>query len=343
MKTERGLQVPKKRATVVDVARAARVSPGTVSNAISGKRRVDSETRARIDQAIRELGYVPNLAARGMRTGRASTIAIFSSMPTAVAAGPSKLGFLMEIAASAAQTALEQNFALVLIPPIQDPGEALANIAFDGAILVEPDANDAALVTLRARGVPVVIIGPADLGPDVRGVMFDYAAMADLLIGHLIEKGARDFPLIVGQSGRASNRVFRDRYTSLVSRAGLEPRVIAVPERDAEAGARAAIDAEFAAGRVMDGLLVPIDAMATGAMTALRQRGLRVPEDVRVATRYDGIRARTENPALTALDLRLEETARLATLSLIGALEVKDEGEILNAPPPRLVARASTA
>ena len=72
-----------KRATVVDVARLAGVSPGTVSNALSGKRRGDDETRARIDHAVRELGYVPNMAARGMRTGRANTIALFSSMATA--------------------------------------------------------------------------------------------------------------------------------------------------------------------------------------------------------------------------------------------------------------------
>ena len=77
----------KKRATVKDVARVAGVSPGTVSNALSGKRRVDSQTQARITEAIEQLGYVPNLAARGMRTGRAGTVAIFSSMPVAVAGG----------------------------------------------------------------------------------------------------------------------------------------------------------------------------------------------------------------------------------------------------------------
>ena len=100
---------PTKRVTVVDVARAAGVSAGTVSNAISGKRKVDQETQRRIREAVETLGYRPNLAARRMRTGRTNTIAIYSAMPIAVAAGASKLGFLMEIAASAAVAALEAN------------------------------------------------------------------------------------------------------------------------------------------------------------------------------------------------------------------------------------------
>ncbi|EIE52719.1 putative lacI-family transcriptional regulator [Citreicella sp. 357] len=95
---------------MVDVASAAGVSAGTVSNTISGKRKVNSQTRARIDKAIRELDYVPNLAARGMRTGRANTLAIYSSMPSAMAPGSARLGFLMEIAASVAVSALEHNW-----------------------------------------------------------------------------------------------------------------------------------------------------------------------------------------------------------------------------------------
>lgn len=86
---------------------------------------MDAETRGRIEAAIKNLGYRPNLAARRMRTGQTNTIAIFSSMPAAVAAGPSKLGFLMEVAASAAVAAMERNTALILVPPIENPMEAL--------------------------------------------------------------------------------------------------------------------------------------------------------------------------------------------------------------------------
>ncbi|NDW00023.1 substrate-binding domain-containing protein [Salipiger sp. PrR002] len=337
----RDAKPPEKRATIKDVARAAGVSPGTVSNALSGKRKVDSQTQARITAAIEALGYTPNLAARGMRTGRAGTIAIFSSMPTAVAAGQSRLGFLMEIAASAAVTAMERNVALLLVPPIEDPAAALSTIAFDGAILVEPDAQDRYMQLLSARGVPTVVIGPTGDVPG-RAVTLDYALMARLLFDHLHESGARDFPLIIGESGRASNVVFREVYEARCAARGLVPRVIAVPEAAAEAGAREAMLGAIGSGARLDGALVPIDAMATGVMAALRQAGLAVPEQVRVATRYDGLRARSESPALTALNLHLDAVADLATGVLVDLLDDVPGEPVLAAPRPELVARGST-
>src|SRR5277367_969704 len=66
--------------TIIDVARLASVSPATVSNALNGRPNVDAKTRDRVLAAVRKLGYTPNLRARRLRTGRADTIAIFSSM-----------------------------------------------------------------------------------------------------------------------------------------------------------------------------------------------------------------------------------------------------------------------
>src|SRR4051794_40793269 len=68
------------RPTIIDVARLANVSPATVSNALNGRTNVDDTTRERVLTAVQKLGYTPNLRARRLRTGRADTIAIFSSM-----------------------------------------------------------------------------------------------------------------------------------------------------------------------------------------------------------------------------------------------------------------------
>ena len=333
---------PKKRATVKDVARIAGVSPGTVSNALSGKRRVDADTQARITAAIRELGYVPNLAARGMRTGRAGTIAIFSSMPVAVAAGESRLGFLMEIAASAAVSAMEGNVALLLIPPIADPATALGTIGFDGAILVEPSADDPYLALLEARGVPTVVIGPAVDTPEL-AVTLNYPRMASLLCDHLIEVGARRFPLVIGQSARASNTVFREVYAERCRALGMSEHVIALPEADGEAGAKAALEAYISDGHIPDGVLVPIDAMATGVMAALRSSGLAVPRAVKVATRYDGLRARSETPPLTAMNLHLDQVANMATRMLVESIDTGQPIASIPAPEPELVIRGATS
>ena len=338
--TDRSLS-PARRVTVIDVARAAGVSAGTVSNAISGKRRVDDDTRKRIEQAINDLGYRPNLAARGMRTGRANTIAIFSSMPMAVAAGSSRLGFLMEIAASAAVTALEFNTALVLIPPIDDPISALKSIAMDGVLVVEPEENDPVLALMERMAIPTVTIGKP-IGSASAYIDLDYHAVAEMLIDHLFEAGVRTFPLIIGASRRHSNLVFKEVYSCKAAQAGMQQHIIEVPEATAEAGAAAAVTQMLEAGRTFDAILVPIDAMATGVMRVLRQHGLTVPDAVRVVTRYDGVRARTEDPALTAVNLRLDEVATLATRHLTKIIAGSVAQNRLAAPKPSLVIRGSS-
>ncbi|SFE71411.1 substrate-binding domain-containing protein [Roseivivax sediminis] len=333
---------PEKRVTVIDVARAAQVSPGTVSNAINGKRPVDSETRARIEKAIATLGYVPNMAARGMRTGRAGTIALFSSMPTAVAAGASKLGFMMEIAASAAQVALRRNVALVLVPPIAAPADALRNVPFDGALLVEPAEDDPFLDLLSARAVPVVGIGAAPRA-GMPCIDLHYRATAKLLTEHLLSAGSRSFPLVIGTSARQYYREFEEMYCTILASAGLVPRVIRVDEAHGEEAGAAAVEARLAEDPALDGVLVPVDALATGVMAGLRAAGRNVPRDVRVVTRYDGLRARTETPPLTAVDLHLEEAAERGTLALLDMIEGAETPPVRLLPEPALVLRASSA
>lgn len=332
---------PGRRITVKDVARAAGVSPATVSNAISGKRRVDGETRTRIEAAIRDLGYVPNVAARRMRTGRADAIAIFSSMPVSVAAGASRLGFLMEIAASAAVTALELNTALVLVPPIDDPARALDTISVDGALVVEPERDDPVLHLLERQGIPSVSIGRAP-GRDLCHVDLDYEGIAEMLFRHLWDQGARRFPLMIGDGPRASHEAFRTVYARCAFAMGMHPMIIDVPELEAEWGADRALAAALAEGLWPDGILVPIDAMATGAMSALRAAGLSVPGDVRVVTRYDGLRARSEVPALTAVDLHLDAVAESATRALARLIDGSSSDWRIMAPQPTLVVRGSS-
>lgn len=332
---------PAKRVTVIDVAQAAGVSPGTVSNAISGKRKVDPETLKRIQKAVETLGYRPNLAARRMRTGRANTIAIYSSMPVAVAAGESKLGFLMEIAASAAVAALEANMSLILIPPVDDPISTLKNISMDGIIFVEPEANDPVLELMHDIGVPTVCVGKPIGSPSVY-VDLDYRQMAKMLIDHLLEAGAQSFPLIVGTSARQSNIVFEQVYLEKAAETGMHAHVISLPEHTAESSAEAAVLELLETQESFDALLVPIDAMATGAMRALKAKNVVIPEEVRVVTRYDGVRARTEVPALTAIDLGLDVVATTATEVLIGIIDDSGVVSVAGAPSPKVVLRASS-
>ena len=329
------------RSTIRDVARRAGVSPATVSHALTGARRVDEGTRRRVEAAVAALGYAPNLGARRFRTGRAGAIAVLSSMPAAVAAGPSRLGFLMEVAASAALAALDHGVALILVPPVPHPEAALRHVEIDGALLIEPAENDPFLDLVARRAIPAVAIG-RPLDATLPYVDLDHRGVAGMLLDHLHAAGARRVPLLVGARARASHRDAEAVHRERAEAEGAEPLVVRVPEEAGEEGARAATERLLDEAPGLDGLLVPVDAFATGVMRALRDRGLAVPGRVRVATRHDGPRAREERPALTAVDLRLDAVARLGVDRLMAEVAGRGGPAVVPAPPPRLVPRAST-
>lgn len=340
----RSPQKPRRaRVTIVDIAREVGVSPATVSNALSGRRYVDADTRERVKAAVRLLGYTPNISAQRLRTGRSEMIALFSSMPFAVAAGPSQLGFLMEIAAVAAAAALERGMALVLVPPTEKSGRPIESLSIDGAILVEPASDDPDVVRLRKSGLPIVSIGRLNgAEAEVPYVDLRSAETVDLLLNHLDEQGARHIALVLGASRRNSYIEAESVYRDFARARGTEPIILLTDESDGEEGAYRAIRALLAEHPRIDGLCVPVDAFAVGANRAAAEAGLRVPEDIRIVTRYDGLRARQCRPMLTAVDLSLDIVAAQAVDLLLDHLRQGDGQGHVAGPRPTLIPRGSS-
>ncbi|MFI7011834.1 substrate-binding domain-containing protein [Streptomyces sp. NPDC050145] len=329
--------------TIADVARVAGVSRTTVSHALNGLGKVDPRTRERIKKVAAELGYRPNLRAQRLRRGQAKAIALASSMPFAVAGGPSRLGFYMEVAAAAAESALLHDYALVLVPPVQS-GSALYSVDIDGAIVVEPDVQDAAAAQLRERGLPYVALGrPVSPDEDAPYVDLHGGRVAELLLDHLREQGARHPALIVGAGSRHSTVDALAAYERRAAEHGWEPLVAQVPEPGGEQAGYEGCAALLAEHPETDAVCALVDAFAVGAVRAIRDSGRTVPDDVMVVTRYDGLRARTCEPPLTAVDLHLDQVAADAVELLLGRLR-GDAGTPATAaaPEPRLIARASS-
>ncbi|KTR01416.1 hypothetical protein NS365_22790 [Aureimonas ureilytica] len=323
------------------VAEAAGVSPSTASNAITGRRPVEPETRIKVEKAALDLGYRPNLSARRLRTGGAANFALFSSMPFAVSAGPSRLGFMMEIAAAASLTAMEHGIALTLVPPIAGADLLRLDLDIDGALVIEPSRNDPYLAGLAARGVPTVAIGRVPGGmAGVEEVDLRPEITAELLIAHLAERSSR-LALVIGDVDRASYEVTEQAYRAFAAHAGQEPIVLRLPEGEGEDGAARACTELLAAHPSIDGLLVLVDAFATGAVRAARSLGRAIPADLRIATRYNGLRAMQCDPPLTAVELRLDEVGSLAVRKLLSTLRKTRHGK-KSTPPQSLVVRAST-
>lgn len=327
-----------RKPTISDLARAAGVSVTTVSHAFSGRRHVDPETRERIAALARELGYHPSSAARALRSGRTGAIALASSMPFAVAAGPSRLGFLMEIAASAAMSALSRDLALCLIPPHPD-WQAHALIGFDGVILVEPMRDDPMVAHFEKRQVPVVSIGRVPERPDIPAVDLRSHDTARLLLDHLAAQGCRQVAALIGTAPRASQIETEAAYAAFVSRR--QPSLqLALPEAEGEDIGYQATRRLLAEAPQTDGILAAVDAFASGALRAARDLGRRLPGDLRIVTRYDGLRAKLAEPPLTAVDLHLPQVAEQAVALLFDRIEGRSRQ--VKAELPVLVPRLSS-
>jgi DNA-binding LacI/PurR family transcriptional regulator len=270
-------------------------------------------------------------------------IVLLSSMPFAVAGGASRLGFMMEIAAVAATAALDRSLALVLAPPMENGKVPLELLEVDGALVIEPSAGDANLEYLKRRGLPVVTIGkPYGAREAVPHVDIHSRETTRLLLDHFHAQGARKVAMILGSAQRNSYMQARAAYEDFTAEHGQPPLLATADEAQGESGGESAASAFLAAHPDIDAFCVPVDAFAVGAVRAIIASGRRIPDDVMVATRYDGVRARTCEPPLTAVDLHLDAVARQAIDLLFDHLRGDTSRRSASGPMAQLVPRQSS-
>lgn len=331
----------KVRVKLVDVAREAGVSPTTVSHALNDRGYVDQKTREAVKQVALRLGYKPNRHAQRLRTGEANMIVLISSMPFSVAGGPSRLGFLMEIAAVAAGIALDRGLALVLAPPSDTASRLFDQLDVDGVLALEPIADDSLVASFVDRGLPVVSIGR----PPVLGLPYvdlHSATTTHQLLEHLHTQGSRRIALVIGKQQRTSYIEAIVAYQAFTAERGIKPVIHTVDELLGEEGGRLATLELIAQYPEMDAICAPVDAFAAGVIQALHDLGRQVPEDVMVATRYDGLRARNSRPPLTSLNLHLDTVAAQAIDLLLEHLRGETTCRGVDGPAAELIVREST-
>lgn len=336
-----------KRPTIADVAAEAGVSRTTVSHGLSGSGRVDPQTRERVRAAAARIGYRPSPRAQALRSGRSHVIAVASSMHPAIAGGAAHLGFFMEIAAAAAERGFEQGYVLALVPPVtSDRFGALTEMALDGVLVVEPSAGDPVVDRLRAERIPFVTVGRApDAAEEDLVVDLNVEETARLMLGHLRDRGCRQVLLLVGDQDRESFRAARQVWRELAPDAGWDIEAVTAAESGGEAAGEAAVRDALTTRPDIDGIAAWVDAFAVGAVRAVTGSGRTVPGDVAVLTRYDGLRAQSCEPRLTAVDLGLGPIARIAVDLLLDRIEDPErlDRTTPRSPAPRLVQRESTA
>ncbi len=325
------------RTTIHDVAKKAGVSPTTVSHALSGHGRVSAATRNRVSKAASTLGYRANPAALHLRKGRVGAIGL--SLPDSNLTLP----YYLELALGAAKQALSHRLALTLIPALDDPSR-IATFGVDGIMVVDPQVGDPLLVELARLEVPIVT-GERDVTPGAHwagAVETDHLAAFRALLDHIYEQGGRNLALVVPPPDEAWVADTRSAFEGWCGDRSLSPQIRELPFFVGRpiADVERAVDSLLAEGSVVDCIISVPEEGAHGTVLAAHRRGLRVPEDLLVASCVDSRSLQMSQPTITAIDLQ----PRLLGARLVDLLAGILEGKPTQPPnvPGHLVVRAST-
>lgn len=340
-----------RRPTLEEVAARAGVGRGTVSRVINGSPRVSDATRAAVQAAVAELGYVPNTAARALAANRTNAIAMVVPEPeTRFFAEPYFSDMLRGVGSAITHTEMQ----LLLIFAGSDRerrrlAQYLAAHRVDGVLLVSVHADDPLPDLLSQLEIPAVISGPRSALESLTSVDSDNFGGGRQAVEHLLSRGRRTIAHITGRLDvyGAQRRV--DGYRAALRDAGIEADELLIEEGDfTEEGGRRAMARLLERRPALDAVFAGSDVTAAGARQVLREVGRRIPDDVALVGYDDSAIAHHMEPPLTSVRQPIEEMGR-AMFDLLVA-DIADSRPATSRSlerrhavlPTRLVARASS-
>jgi LacI family transcriptional regulator, repressor for deo operon, udp, cdd, tsx, nupC, and nupG len=310
-------------ARIQDVAKLADVSTATVSRALATPERVSPEARARVLEAIAKTGYVPNPAARTLRSQK--TYMVLVVLPDL------SNTFFSKILRGIEETLFEAGYGMIISDLDGSPEKEAHFAAFtaagrvDGAILLNGhlfgQSREGEGQPARIK-IPLVAVCEAIPGADIPQIEIDNRAAAYGMTQHLASLGHRSIAYV---SGPASNILERERFQGFkdgLETAGLpfDPALVLPGDYTIEAGVRAGQDLVARSTRPT-AVFCTSDEMAIGLMRTLFSAGLRVPEDISVAGFDDIEFAAVAEPPLTTIHQPRRELGQAAASALIELLQ----------------------
>ncbi|MGQ9881482.1 MAG: LacI family DNA-binding transcriptional regulator [Armatimonadota bacterium] len=335
----------RERVTIADVARRAGVSKVTVSYVINrreGKVRISEETRQRIWEAIRELGYRPNALARALTQQRTSTIGVVMQY-AAIFGGWS--GFILELLHGASHEAIEQQYDLMMYTGTHgSDAEHEANAVMDGRIdgaLLLRDIDDPLSDILADSGFPHVLIFTRSRRPDVYYVDCDNVKGAYMATKHLLNLGHRAIVHLRGSSHSAPALDRWHGYVQAIREEGIEPEEGWVIEMHGPLSDVAPLVEVMSSPHRPTALFAWSDDVAIRAMQVVRELNLRIPEDVAVVG-YDSTEVCNHtDPPLTSVRQPIYEMAREGVKMLVRLINGERPRRIAHVFEPTLDIRRS--
>ncbi|BDX35101.1 LacI family transcriptional regulator [Mycobacterium antarcticum] len=331
------LQPMTPKPVMADVARLAGVSHQTVSRVINGSPSIRPATKARVVQAIEELGYRPNTAARALVTRRSGVIGIVGT--NSALYGPASIQrSVQEAARAAGYFSSLVPLAEVTVEDLRGALDYLVRQSVEAIVMIAAQEDALAVVHSADPGLPLIVV-EGDLSGRGLSVGVDQIDGARQATQHLIDLGHRAIDHVSGPVSWTEAKGRRTGYEQAMRDAGLTPREHWEGDWTPARGYQ--IGRELAARGEASAVFVANDQMAIGVLHAFAEAKLSVPGDISIVGFDDIPEAGYLNPALTTVRQDFQAIGRKA-IDLVAATL---DGSTTNVPllPPELIVRSSTA
>jgi len=326
--------------TLDDLAELSGVSRATVSRVINGGS-VSPATRQKVLDVLETTSYRPNLAARNLASGKSGVVGVVMHIAAQLTFSDNYFaGLLTGICDSLTEQAAGMMLWLGSRTKEQTLEQILSMGMLDGIIVTADTVDDPLVDGLSASGVPTVLIGHRRADRDASYVDIDNESSAEAITDHLVGLGRTRIGHITGRRDSVSGRDRRAGYRRAMRRANLPTEgFIAEGDYTNEGGYKAAarlIEAQ------VDAIFGASDNTAAGALDAIRNAGLTVPNDIALAGFDDLPIAAALQPPLTTMRQDIEGIGQEAARSLLRLLERPEAGPRRVLLPTELVIRQST-
>lgn len=309
----------KKNITISDVAEALGVSKTTVSRAISGKGRIGEATRARVLAYIEEHDYQPSVIAKGLAQSKTYNLCVV--MPEHY--GMSDLSFFQDCLFGIEKISGAADYDVLLCicnnQDISSLERIIANRKVDGVILMCSFVKDAQIEFLQEKKIPFVTIGSSDY-PQVIQIDHDHRSACRELTDVMLFKGLQKIALIGGNETHMVTKMRHAGFLDAYQQAGKEPDPAFV---------RLGVDSLMLTRQVVkellllgaDAILCMDDAVANNVLKTLREIGISVPAQIKLASFYNGPLLENHLPAITAISFDAREVGMVACRTLLDVIE----------------------
>jgi len=325
--------------TITDVARRAGVSKSLVSLVMRGADHVSPERRQAVNKAAAELGYRPNAMARSLVQRRTHLVGVmvsdlhnpfFADVVAGIQEQAARTGYKVLVNSGNRAAAREA-----------DAMETLLQLRADGIILGSPVLDDE-VIGRASREVPIVLVGREAHGPAVDSVTNDDRAGAEVAVEHCVSLGHRRIAHIDGGHG-AGAPARRHGYEAAMKRLGLGDLVSVVSGTYTEEGGHTGCLLLLAQKPRPTAIFAANDLAAIGALNAIEESGLKVPDDVSLVGYDNTSLAALRHISLTTIHQPRLEMGQLALSTLLERIDQDREEPRRVVLSPSLVVRASTA